>query len=234
MNTRGESHNNSNDKVLWGGPRWRRILIAVVAFVVLGAWLLFSDRLFAKADAAPVALKITNEQSYAYAAPSVMKSRFRSGRYSNAGGTKMPDWVFRRAQAYARTHPWVAPTGVAPKEGRGLDWDWGWLEWTAKTLNTGRCLSLGPSPLTWFGCGGQPNWVNTVRSVKIKCGGAMLIIAAATGQPIAVGSGGAVCFWNVLNDYFEPDRSRPAPAVDPASRSIGPMTPPAMRATGNA
>lgn len=186
-----------------GGPLWRRVLVAILGFALLGAWLLFSDKLVDKADGSPAVVKITNEQTFDYAPPDTMKARFQGGRDGNAGGADMPDWVFRQAKDYVMDHPWVAPGGTAPKAGekRG-DWDWGWLEWTAKTLNTGRCLSVGPSPITWFGCSGQPDWVHTVRSVKVKCGGAMLIIAGLTENLVAVGSGGAVCFWNQFNNFY--------------------------------
>lgn len=45
MNIRREAQKD-NDGVLWGGPLWRRILIAALAFAVLGGWLLFAERLF--------------------------------------------------------------------------------------------------------------------------------------------------------------------------------------------
>lgn len=154
---------------------------------------------------APAAARLcpAGDDCYRYAAPRTMRKRFKAGQYGTAAGTTMPRWVFRKAKRYVINHPGVAPVTARPVhdiDGRLVrDWDWGWLEWTAKRLNTVRCLSLDPSPVTWFGCGGQPDWVDTVRKVKVKCGGAALIIAAVTRNPIAVGSGAGVCLWGELN-----------------------------------
>lgn len=90
------------------------------------------------------------ETCYSYARPRVMKTRFINGRYANAGGTKMPRWVFRKAKRYVINHPGVAPATARPVydvSGRMIrGWDWGWLEWTKDRLNTARCLALDPNP----------------------------------------------------------------------------------------
>lgn len=200
----------SEKRDFWGGPRWRRILVGILTLPVAVGAAAGSGYLIDKADSAiPLAHERTarscpaGDDCYSYAPPRRMAKRFKDGRYGTAKGTHMPRWVFRKAKAYIRNHPNAAPKHARPPAGvraRDWDWDWGFLEWTAKSLNTVRCLSVGPSPVTWFGCDGQPPWVKTVRRVKVECGATALGIALTSGSPIYVGLGTGACLFLKMPD----------------------------------
>ncbi|GAB4008544.1 hypothetical protein GCM10028772_22910 [Nocardioides ultimimeridianus] len=148
----------------------------------------------------------------------IMVREFKGGYLGTARGIRLPSWVFRRAKEYVLAHPSVAPCsanpacygpllrqrGLAPR-GISWPWHWGWLQWTARTLNDGRCVSV-PTPATlplwFFGCHSTPDWVQETRRVEVICGGAGIIIGFATRNPIAVGSGVSTCAWSQTSSKF--------------------------------
>lgn len=143
-----------------------------------------------------------------------MISAFQAGKYGSARELMMPSWVFRRAKIYVLNHPAVAPCsanpacygpkleriGASPGKGMSWPWHWGWLQWTARSLNTARCMAGPVGNISWFfGCRSIPNWAKTYRRVMVKCEGAVIIVMMYGGNPKAIGSGATGCLWGVLD-----------------------------------
>ncbi|TIC80471.1 hypothetical protein E8D34_18985 [Nocardioides sp. GY 10113] len=215
-------------KILGRGPIGLRVLVAILGLALIGTWLTATDpadaavpavAVRAGASAAPTPSGAARAASpvcddnpyvdcYPLAKPKKMKKRFKDGKYGTAKDIKAPRWVFKKAKRYVRKHPEVAPVSARPiidVHGRRLkDWDWGWLEWTAKKLNNTRCVTGPLGNASWFfGCDDLPDLENTVRRVQVTCHGAMVLIGAVTKNPIGMGSGYATCLWGQIRSLSD-------------------------------
>jgi len=142
-----------------------------------------------------------------------MAYQFRLGYFGTANGVKLPSWVFRKAKAYVRSHPSAAPCKFRPSGcrvapgsrelQRSWPWDWGWLKWTARALNTARCISGPAGNVSWFfGCRDIPNWSKAYRKVMVKCEGTVILVPMFRGGFRAIGSAASACFWGVLSSHI--------------------------------
>lgn len=182
------------NKLFWGPPLWRQVLIGTIAVILaVGVWV-FADQ--TESEGATTDVIQREDNSNPYQRPGVMRDRFKQGDYDNARGIWLAPEITRLAKRYCNNHPNACPRSSPTRtalRGGACDGAWSWLQWTCKRLETTSCLAVILSN-NWLGCDYQPAWVHDVRRVEVICGGDAIVAFLGRAAPVVAGAA-VHCFY---------------------------------------